>query len=344
MTVPPETETIPTSMAAMAAAKAQTEQARATDVLFDAEERRLWNPTPELLTALVEAMSEMGNAVKTGRNDHDRYDYGTLEDYLNAARGPLLKHGLVLVSRPVSEPQYGERMTGSGGKWATARVLVETRVIHGETQGWIASRVWGEGHDRGDKALYKALTGARKYGLAMVLGIYTTDEPEGDSPQTSGGRYEPNHQPTPPADYIPPPPTDLRWTEARQAKLLGKAAKIEGTEEENAYDKLDKAVSYVIAQRANGMTNEQFTDACRAIFGRGDELQGQGAITKEQGAELLARISSEIAPTTTADKLPTAEEPAPSAEPPAAAPAAAPEPTPAPAAATAAPTEETPAS
>ena len=39
---------------------------------------------------------------------------------------------------------------------------------------------YGEGVDSGDKAPYKAITGGRKYALASLLGLATSDDPERD--------------------------------------------------------------------------------------------------------------------------------------------------------------------
>ena len=56
-------------------------------------------------------------------------------------------------------------------------VSIFLRLVHKSGQ-WIEVESIGEGQDRGDKSTYKALTGARKYGVAMLLGLITTDDPE----------------------------------------------------------------------------------------------------------------------------------------------------------------------
>lgn len=298
-------------LATIAAATAREAAINADDRVFASEERRLWNATDELLEALVEASKEIGNAVKTGHNKYDKYDYGTLEDYLNAARLPLLNHGLLLVSRPVCDPQFSEATTKSDGVQQVARVLVETRVIHAKSKGWIAARCWGEGRDRGDKAIYKALTGGRKYSLAMVLGIYTTDEPENDSPPAANGERKPlaRQQQGPSTPPLPPVDSARHWDAERQSTALKNMAALGPKEDATAFEICRKAAKYLLAQRANGMTPEQFVELRDALLVRGEALRVEGLISNEEGTQLVATIANSVSPTTTAAQMPGAPQP-----------------------------------
>lgn len=49
---------------------------------------------------------------------------------------------------------------------------------------------YGEGRDRGDKAPYKALTGALKYALIQTFLIATGDDPEHEGSEDGGDRRE----------------------------------------------------------------------------------------------------------------------------------------------------------
>lgn len=290
------------TMQELAMAEARTASAIADDREFSAEERRLWNATPEMLDALVEASKKIGNAVKSGHNDHDRYDYGTLEDFLNACRAPLLEHGLLLVSRPVCDPLFSEAKTKAGTTMQVARVLVETRVIHAASKGWIAARVWGEGRDLGDKAIYKALTGGRKYALAMVLGIYTTDEPEGDSPPAAASREgsrpgarpprDAAKAPSPPADsarqLLPPP----EWTDELQERFVAKLGTLTGDDERTFAAKAREAADY-IGRKKPGMSDAQVSAACTALIARCDQVRTQSPhlMTEEEARAVFNRVT-----------------------------------------------------
>lgn len=282
------------------------------DAEFAAGERRLWNPTDEMLVALVEASKEIGNAIKSGRNKYDNYDYGTLEDYLDACRRPLLDHGMLLISRPVCDPIFSEAATKSDGVQQVARVLVETRVIHAASKGWIAARCWGEGRDRSDKAIYKALTGGRKYSLAMVLGIYTTDEPEKDSlpaapqkPLVARGKA-PQAPKAPPSAPLPPAESARSWSDEAQQRLIEKLEVLDATEEESHFTRLEKFTTYILGKRAAGMTRDQFEAACSTLVKRADVFRVEGLLTPDDCAAVMAKLASAYAPTTTAAQMPGA--------------------------------------
>lgn len=150
----------------------------------------------KLAGALVAAQADMPGIAKSGNNTFDKYTYAKLEDYVRAAHPILAKHGLGVVSSPESAESLPERKTKNGGSEYPVRVTVRMRIIHTSGQ-WIEVSACGEGQDRGDKGLYKAITGARKYGIASLFGLATTDDPEGtdgDGNPTGG-----NGQAAPPA-------------------------------------------------------------------------------------------------------------------------------------------------
>lgn len=53
------------------------------------------------------------------------------------------------------------------------------RLIHSSGE-WLEIPAYGEGEDAGDKALYKAITGGRKYGMS---GLFCTDSDDSDEPE-----------------------------------------------------------------------------------------------------------------------------------------------------------------
>jgi hypothetical protein len=133
----------------------------------------------KLAPALVKAISQMGGVGKSGNNTFDRYTYAKLEDYVRASAPILAANGLCVLSGVPAIVPLDDRTTSKGGKEHAVRVGVTMRIVH-ESGEWIEADSAGEGQDRADKALYKAITGARKYGLASLLCLATTDDPEGD--------------------------------------------------------------------------------------------------------------------------------------------------------------------
>jgi hypothetical protein len=134
----------------------------------------------QLIPALVKATSEIGAVPKTGENKYDRYTYAKLEDFVRASNGPLCKNGLALTFDVLGVENLEARKTKQGAEENGVRVHLQGKLLHVSGQMLTAMGV-GDGYDRGDKAAYKALTGARKYLIANMLNLATTDDPEEDS-------------------------------------------------------------------------------------------------------------------------------------------------------------------
>lgn len=62
-----------------------------------------------------------------------------------------------------------------------ATVLIEFTFMDGDTGETLVFCMAGEGQDAGDKAYYKAITGAQKYALMKAFMIPTGNDPEGDA-------------------------------------------------------------------------------------------------------------------------------------------------------------------
>lgn len=141
------------------------------------------SPTPEkksLVRKLAEVMGEVERVAKSGRNEFHRYDYATEADIVASVRGAMAARHLMLVP-DVEDIQWGkvERKNGSPDRLATLRVRFT--VLDGDSGESHSFTVLGEGQDPGDKATYKALTGATKYALLKLFLIPTGDDPENDA-------------------------------------------------------------------------------------------------------------------------------------------------------------------
>lgn len=148
----------------------------------------------EIAAALASAQAKFHLVGKSGSNAAQGYAYAALDDYIVATRAHMAEHGLAITSTVVAIADLEPRATRGGAVLYVRRATVITRLIHSSGE-WIEAEAYGEGMDSGDKAVYKAITGARKYGVASLLGLATTDDPEVDDPPESA-----------PADPAPPPP------------------------------------------------------------------------------------------------------------------------------------------
>lgn len=172
------------------------------------------------------ARSAMPMVAKGGENKYDHYTYATLADYIEAIQKSLDDNGLIVVSHIDEINWLDNRVTQQGKAEKVCRIMLRTTVIHAESGEQMAVTVLGEGQDRGDKAFYKADTGARKYALANLFNLATDDDPETDSPEgqrqngsskqqerpASGGHQERHAAQT----FTPPP----GWPDTPAAELV----------------------------------------------------------------------------------------------------------------------------
>jgi hypothetical protein len=131
--------------------------------------------TPGIYKKIIEVMREVDGVAKTGRNEFHRYNYATEADLLDKIRDSLINHGLVVLPTQVETTYH----PNDGGM--ITEIIYEFRLVDVETGETFASRVVGQGQDKGDKGAYKAFTGAMKYFLLKTFLIPTNDDPENDS-------------------------------------------------------------------------------------------------------------------------------------------------------------------
>ena len=156
-----------------------------------------------LFAKLASILGTIKNVPKTGWNDFHKYNYIREEDLVDAIR-PLLAAQGVSILFECEEILHVEPVQTSRGK--TERIVaVRCAITIGDKDGneHKVSMI-GEGQDSGDKAVYKAMTGAFKYWLYKTFMVSTGDDPE-----------------NPPGD--PPPPgstSERRRSQGTGAKLL----------------------------------------------------------------------------------------------------------------------------
>jgi|GEM_PF-1392318 len=139
--------------------------------------------TSDSITKLAEALASMQSdkkvISKSGENKFDKYSYAMLEDYIRETKEALANHGFFIITSTKKAIRLQDRTTKNGGTEHAVQVKLAVRLIHKSGE-WIEVECLGEGQDRADKAIYKAITGARKYAIASLLGLATSDDPEAD--------------------------------------------------------------------------------------------------------------------------------------------------------------------
>lgn len=125
----------------------------------------------KLATALVAAQAEMRSPEKNASNPAFRTRYADLASIMDAAREVLPKHGLAVSQIPVPSDARS--------------VCVRTMLLHSSGE-WLAGDcVLPFGRGDGPQAAGSAITYARRYGLASMLGMVADDDDDGEAAQKS---------------------------------------------------------------------------------------------------------------------------------------------------------------
>lgn len=124
-------------------------------------------------------LADMGVIGKDKKNKYDGYTYLSESGYKRIFTNLFSKHNLEMKSDEIEyHPIPGTEKMPIGRK-----VKIQFTLFDTETGFFEETEVTGEGIDRGDKAGYKAFTGALKYYLATTFMVATGDDAEKDSPE-----------------------------------------------------------------------------------------------------------------------------------------------------------------
>lgn len=107
---------------------------------------------------------------KNDTNRFDNYKFRGIDAVYNAVSPVLAKHGLLILQRVLS-CQTSERQSAKGGVLFISVVDVEFDLVSAHDGSKHTIKTFGEGMDRGDKSINKALTAAYKYALLQAFCI-----------------------------------------------------------------------------------------------------------------------------------------------------------------------------
>jgi len=114
--------------------------------------------------ALVAAIGELSNVPKTASNPYFKSKYAPLDAIVEATRPVLAKHGLAIQQQPLF-------MEGTAG--------VETTILHKSGHSTTTTLLLPL-KDQSPQGVGSAITYARRYALAAVLGLATEDDDDGN--------------------------------------------------------------------------------------------------------------------------------------------------------------------
>ena len=131
-------------------------------------------PELNLREKFAEVRRRLGYIRKRGHNERHNYSYVMAADLAGAVGDILSGLGVVVVPQLQSISTETPRSSNE----RIARIVMNYRFVDARSGEELTVRVAGEGADTGDKAPYKAMTGALKYALLQSFLLASGDDPE----------------------------------------------------------------------------------------------------------------------------------------------------------------------
>lgn len=127
--------------------------------------------TGELAAALAKAQGEMTFAAKDATNPHFKSRYADLAAIVDAIRVPLSKNGL----------SYSQLCDFN----ETGALIVETVLMHSSGE-WISGKLFMPVPQQTPQGIGSALTYAKRYSLAAIIGIAADEDDDGEAAMGRG--------------------------------------------------------------------------------------------------------------------------------------------------------------
>jgi hypothetical protein len=134
----------------------------------------------ELATAMAKAQAEIKAALKDSKNPHFKSSYADLTSVWDACRTALTKNGLSVVQIPGFDAND---------------VWLETMILHSSGES-LSGRYPLRPSQQTPQGYGSALTYARRYSLAAMVGVVADEDDDGNA-ASNRGNYEPPARPAP---------------------------------------------------------------------------------------------------------------------------------------------------
>lgn len=139
------------------------------------------NPKAQLFFKILQVQQILQPLEKSGHNDFHRYSYATAGDVLLPVKEVCNAHGLIVVADCIDSKIEPGRAS------CTVRLTVADSET-GESlsitaPGYAEDWSYKDNRPSGDKAIYKAITGATKYAVRSFFCLPSEDDPEQHTPK-----------------------------------------------------------------------------------------------------------------------------------------------------------------
>jgi hypothetical protein len=172
---------------------------------------------------VAEIMAAVSHVEKRGRNAFHNYDYATEADVVAAIRNEMASRNLVLI--PAVTGWEEKEIQARNGVDQVVHARMTMTFVCGDTGAKLVFQWAGAGLDRGEKGLYKAMTGGEKYFLLKTFLLPTGDDPERDdaqgaSTQVAAPTVAAGRSPTSPrSDMASSTQINMIWARGKQKGL-----------------------------------------------------------------------------------------------------------------------------
>lgn len=149
------------------------------------EIEKIEDGTPMIYSAICGVMRDVGAVGKDSENTFDRYKFRGIDAVMNALYPAMVKNGLFVVPE-VLEQSREDRISKKGDPLIYSISKVKY-TFFAEDGSHVSAVVIGEGMDRGDKSMNKAMSAAFKYACFQTFCIPTDEmkDSEKDSPEVA---------------------------------------------------------------------------------------------------------------------------------------------------------------
>jgi len=212
----------------------------------------------QISSALSEVMRSVGYVQKDRRAEFgDRYKYASEAAFIGAVREAMVKSDLVLRPMKLDARTEEHAPTRQGARQYRCDLVATYELSHTSGETLIVQSL-GCGIDVGDKAAYKAMTGAYKYAIRQLLMLETGDDP--DHQHSSQQESAALNKPTATAAKPPPPrEKDATW-EASRSGFCAELGRL-GVE----YEKLAEYLESIGRERPSAMDAATRASLIRAL-------------------------------------------------------------------------------
>lgn len=219
-----------------------------------------------LATKLARIMRVVTNIPKNGYNEHFKYKFATEADVSAALQQEFAAANLAVLPGVTATRREGNLTI----------IDMSFLIIDGDT-GYAESIPWsGNGEDKNDKGLWKAVTGGVKYWLLKLFLVPTGDDPEAtDGEGRRTNRPLRKKAPEAPADNAARNPQDATRITDAEAKRLQQMVKNHGVEPAKFVAALKQHFRYNATAE---IEKKHYDRICRAITeGTGLEVAARDA-------------------------------------------------------------------